>query len=79
MDTYLVKYTHTKETLPDMAKLSGTWDLPDGLEIVGKYSFLGQLNGFVIVECNDQELLAEYCKNWRHMVDLEVLPLRPLK
>lgn len=79
MNNYLVYYNYPKENLNQMEQLNGNWTPPAGIKVLGKYAITGQHRGFVVIECKDHKLLAKYCREWRGVADLEILPIHPLK
>ena len=48
---------------------------PDGLKYVGSWIEVGFNRCFQLMECNDAVELQEWIKNWRDLVDFDVVPV----
>ena len=49
---------------------------PDGLRYVASWVDLGFDRCFQVMEADDESLLEEWMRNWRDLVDFEVVPVR---
>lgn len=74
----MVQYRYAQKDLPRMEANSGAWLPPEAIKVKHKYSILAQRRGFVIVDCEDEEMLTAYAKRWRELLDMEIIPLREL-
>jgi len=49
--------------------------MPDGLSYVNSWIEVGMDRCFQVMETDDPALLQEWIKNWRDLVDFEVVPV----
>jgi hypothetical protein len=79
MSLYIGNYSFARENASELNKLLNAVDVPEGLEILGNYTFIDEPRGFTIFRANHHKDIVSYTQLFRSFIDEFVIrPIEPV-
>lgn len=74
---FMIIYTYNPEQRNETTKrrLHQERVIPEGMKIIGEWSYVGGGRGFMALEAQDSKLLLKACAPWGDLLKFEVIPV----
>jgi len=74
---FMIVYTYEPEQRNETTKrrLHQQRVIPEGMKVIGEWSFLGGGRGFMVLEVQDSKLLLKAFSAWSDLLKFEVFPV----